>query len=90
MTDVDDYIDDFSKDKYVRWWLFLHRLSAHYQSSFKTFIDSYPLYCTYDGTRYRVVFASRMGDIGITSNFEKETYDKRVDLDACTDFSKEP
>lgn len=50
-----------------------------------------PLFCTYEGARYRVTGASRLGDVWLTSNLHRESgYDKRVDVAKCSGWSKQP
>lgn len=49
------------------------------------------LFATYDGVRVRVVSASRLGDVGITSDLTAEYgYELRVFVDQLTDFGEEP
>lgn len=94
-THVDDFIDhSFKKsdaENYARWFLFLHRLPAEMQMSFKKWISQYELYCTFEGIRYRVTGASRMGDIWLTRDFKQHTgYQRRVMLDDCSEWSDKP
>lgn len=43
-----------------------------------------------EGMRVRVTFASRMGDVGISTNMSRETgYDARVSLEILTDFASQ-
>lgn len=50
-----------------------------------------PLFATYNGTRVRVVMASRFGDVGITDDLAATAgYSKRVFLPDLTDFSSSP
>lgn len=91
-THVDDFID-FSRDKseaviYARWFFQLHRLPAILKSSFRKQISEYLLFCDYEGKKYRVTGASRMGDIWLTDDFDQETgYKLRVLLTDCSNWS---
>lgn len=90
MTHVDDFIGDYSKDKYARWFLFLHRLSAAFQADFHEWITSYKLYCVYKDKKYRCTGASRLGDVWLTSDFDREMgYELRVDVDDCSNWTKD-
>ena len=90
-THVDDFID-FSRDMseattYARWFFLLHRLPASLKASFRKQILSYKLFCMYQGKKYRVTGASRMGDIWLTSNMEQDTgYELRVNLADCSEW----
>lgn len=91
-THVDDFIDDPSTDKYTSWVLSLFRLPAALQWKFKDFTQQYKLYCTYEGKRYRVVGASRMGDIWLHSNLNHNEktqpfYEHRVMVDDVKDLN---
>lgn len=93
-THVDDFADRFSMGdqteavKYARWFFFLHRLAAVYLSDWRPWISQYKLFCTYKGRRYRVTGASRMGDVWLAEDLNRETgYDHRVSLDDCTDWA---
>ncbi len=91
MIHIDDFIDDYNTDAYASWFFLLHRLPATLQIKFKKQIEEYQLYCDYEGVRYRVTGASRMGDIWLTSNFNQNIgYEKRVDISKCTGFSDKP
>jgi hypothetical protein len=97
---VDEFIDrytpihDFSSDeereaeRYARFALMMMRLPAALQIDFAKFTPK--LFCNWKGERCRVVFASRMGWIGLTRNFKKDTYDKQVDVGECSGWGEEP
>src|SRR5690606_35641309 len=48
------------------------------------------LFCTFEGRRWRVVGASRMGDVWLTEDFDSEQYTRRVNLDDCSEWSDAP
>lgn len=89
ITHVDDFIDtSFSGHRYARWFFFLHRLAAVYAIDWEEFISQYLLFCTYQGTRWRVTGASRFGDIWLAKDFNRTMgYDKRVNLAECSEWS---
>jgi hypothetical protein len=88
---VDDFIDNYKSPAYPRFVLHFMRLKAALHLDFWPLIKQYRLFCDHDGNRYRVTFASRMGDIGLHSNFDKETgYDHRVPIDECSNWGPEP
>lgn len=92
MVHVDDWVDsNFGKHQYPRWFFFLHRLAAAYKIDWSQWISQYHLFCTYDGKRYRVTGASRMGDIWLATDFERTIgYDLRVDLARCIEWTNTP
>lgn len=54
-------------------------------------IRSNPLFCTYRGKRYRCTGASRLGDVWLTSDFKRDSgYDLRIEIEGCSDWSREP
>jgi hypothetical protein len=87
---VDDFIDHHGKDAYARWVLMHFRLPAH-GAAFEKFMAGNRLFCTHQGTRYRVTGASRMGDIFLAKDFARDHgYDARVGVDACSAWGPEP
>lgn len=89
---VDEFIDDYgNKERYARFFFFLHRLPAVMKSEFQEWIVPFKLFCTYEGARWRVTGASRMGDVWLTKDFKQDTgYQKRVDLNLCKDWGANP
>ena len=57
-----------------------------------TWMAENPLFCTYkDNKTYRCVGASRLGDVWLSSNLEKESgYDIRVAIEDCVNWRKNP
>ena len=91
MKHIDDFIDDFQEPKYPRWFFHLHRLPAILQADFSEWMKEYKLFCDYKGHQYRVTGCSRMGDVWITNNFERDCgYDKRVDVTECLNWRDKP
>lgn len=93
---VDDWIDEVSptdsaEERYAKFVLTLMRLPAAMQMAFREFTDLYVLYGKYEGKPVRVNVASRMGDIGVTHNLQRDTgYDVRVMVSDITDWSNVP
>jgi len=96
VTHVDDFIDDYTQDKYARFVLNFFRMSTVLQMDFEQWTKGYWLYCTWRGGRYRVVGASRLGDVwlkhpGSWSATDAPQmagfYDHRVDVAECSAWS---
>lgn len=90
---VEDHIYDYNLPPFVRAWITINRLPAmeketlvHVYGVPKLFADSPDL----PGIRVRVTMASRLGDVGITVNLNREHgYDKRVMFDTLSNFTWE-
>jgi hypothetical protein len=88
--EVDDFIDSYQTDAYASWVLHHMRLPAMLKSKFREQMRPFRLFCDYDGLRYRVVMASRMGDIGLTLDLEAEHgYAIRVGPRQCYNWGPE-
>lgn len=87
----DDYIDDKSQPLCLRRFLRYSRWPAIYQFRAEGLgIKKPPLFADCGGERYRVVMASRFGDVGITKNLEAESgYSRRVVVADLSNFSAE-
>lgn len=84
----DDYIDDLTAPAALRKFLAFARAPAHGQLLPKP----HPrLFADYEGRRVRVTMASRMGDVGITTDFTAELgYERRVPVSQLDNFSETP
>ncbi len=88
---IENFIYDLSLPAYVRAWIIVQRLPAiekwAVESTFgvgKLFADS----PEFPGIRVRVTMASRLGDVGITPDLNREMgYDKRVMFETLDNFS---
>lgn len=88
---VDDFIDRHSGDVYARFVFHIFRLPACLRLDFAPFFDQYRLFCTYQDRRYRVTGASRMGDVWLSTDHNRDAgYDCRVDLENCSDWAPNP
>ncbi len=84
----DDYIDDKTQPAALRAFLSRAREPAHGHMNPAPFPT---LFADFGGTRYRVVMASRMGDVGITSKLDRDHgYEMRVAVQQLTNFSETP
>ena len=87
----DEYIDDYEQPDCLRWFLLIERLSASLKFLADRMGVAPKLFADYGEQRVRVVMASRMGDLGITSNLNEETgYERRVAVAALSNFSPTP
>lgn len=95
---IDHFIDfgseamDQSDDAetYARWVINHFRLPAVTMNAFWPIMKEHKLFCTYDGAKYRVTGASRLGDLWLAEDFKREVgYDKRVDWRNCSGWEKD-
>ncbi len=86
MTHIDDWIDDSTGSSEVKEWFEYFRRPA-IEKDF-IWLRKRQLFCTYkNGQRYRCIGCSRLGDIWLTSHFDRENgYDMRVNVDDCSDW----
>ena len=88
MIHCDDYIDDPSAPAVLRKFLAFARAPAHGQSLPKPHPT---LYADYEGKRVRVTMASRLGDVGITTDLGRELgYELRLAISQLSNFAEEP
>jgi len=92
---IDDWIDSPSKgrtreESYAKWIFWYFRYPAWAQIQFHEFMKDYLLFCTYKGKRYRVTGASRMGDIWLTEDPNRDTgYELRVGVNECSGWGNQ-
>jgi hypothetical protein len=84
----DHYIDDPAAPEPLRKFLAFARSPAHGQ----LLPPPHPvLYADHEGRRVRVTMASRLGDVGITTDLDAEFgYEQRVRVSALSNFSEAP
>lgn len=96
--EVDEFLDDLiipSKKnvgvRYAQFVLEFMRAPAAKQCSQNEFTKQFKLFCTYrDQLRYRITGASRMGDVWLARDENKDTgYDVRVCIKDCSEFGPE-
>jgi hypothetical protein len=87
----DNYIDDKDSPIVLRRFLRYHRWPATYECLANSIGVKRPqLFATFEGTRVKVVMASRMGDVGITTNLAAvDGYQLRVLVKHLSNFSSE-
>lgn len=82
----DDYIEDPAVPSALRKFLELARAPAHGQLLPKPHPQ---LFADHEGKRVRVTMASRLGVVGITSDFSADMgYESRVCVDQLSNFSE--
>lgn len=93
-THVDDFIDNnIGNETYARFMLNFFRMPAILNMDFGKFLQEKKLFATFEGQRYRVTGASRMGDVWLRKDFERsDGYDERlrVMVDELSDWSPTP
>lgn len=88
---VDLFVNSYKADAYARFCFLLFRLPEAWQTAFRPWIRGYRLFCTWKGERYRVIGASRLGDVWLADDFGRETgYDHRVPISECSDWGSSP
>jgi hypothetical protein len=89
--DVDDFIDRHGGDPYARFVLNFFRMPAVLQVDFRPWTERFKLFCDHEGKRYRVNFASRLGDICLTRDFARDAgHELRVAVAKCSNWSPKP
>jgi hypothetical protein len=85
---IDEFIDKLDSDDYAAWVFSHFRLPAIRKMRFARFMMAHPLFCTFEGKRWRVTGASRLGDVWLADDPARDTgYDKRVDVALCSNWS---
>jgi len=88
---IDDFIEDMGSDAYAAWVFNHFRLPALLRIRFDRFMKEHRLFCTYEGKRWRVTGASRMGDVWLSADFAREVgYERRVDVSLCSAWGASP
>lgn len=84
----DDYIDDPAAPEALRKFLAFARSPAHGQLLPEPHLQ---LFADHDSKRVRVTMASRMGDVGITTDFSVDMgYEWRVPVSQLSNFAEAP
>lgn len=90
MRHCDDYIHDFQAPHCLRFFLLINRLPAVDLAICNEFGVNPTLFADHEGKRVRVVHASRLGLVGITSKLDSETYERRVYVEHLSNFDVKP
>jgi hypothetical protein len=87
----DDYLP-YNNPECLVWWILIERLPAWARLMAHRKNVNPACFATHKGKRVRLVMASRMGDVGITTVLgnKEGPYETRVWLDELTDFSETP
>lgn len=81
--------DDPGDESYARFVLLMHDVPATLSFDIENHRNEFKLYCTYNGERNKVIGVSRLGDVFLASDLNATSYDKRVPVSQCSQFSKE-
>lgn len=92
MTHIDEWLDipTFGDDAlmYAKFVLDHFRKPAWFKTGTDRWMKKFKLFCTYEGKRYRVTGASRLGDVWLAEDPSREIgYDLRVGVDECSEWS---
>ena len=89
---IDDWLDTPATDDAEKWAKeFLEHCRRPAIDKDHAWLAANPLFCTYKGERWRVLGASRLGDVWLTKHFERVNgYDIRPDVDECSEWAKTP
>jgi hypothetical protein len=88
---VDDFIEDYRTDAYASFVLNYFRMSATLRIKIAAYMKGHLLFCTREGTRYRVTGASRLGDVWLAKDYARDAgYDLRVDIGTCSGWGPKP
>lgn len=99
MAHVDDFIDNAvckvvkgdDSVMYAAWVLNNFRFPAYLSMMFAKITQRFHLFCLYKDKWYRVTGASRLGDIYLTEDMNKDCgYELRIDVDDVTSWSNTP
>lgn len=90
-THIYDWLEEegtTAAEKKVKEFLDFRTRPAVYQMENRDKIKGLSVFCEYESIKYKITGASRMGDVWLAKNFERESgYDKRVMIDECSNFS---
>lgn len=78
---------------YVHFMMDWFRKPAYIQAMYRNIMATFKLFVTYEGKRYRVTGASRLGDVWLAKDLNRSSgYDHRVDFDLTklTGWSRTP
>ena len=92
---IDEWLDKMEENppedenlKKVFEYLDFRRMSAAYQGVKFYLRPMIKVFCIYNNIKYKIIGASRLGDVWLTTNFDADHgYELRVDIDDCSEFS---
>jgi hypothetical protein len=96
MKHIDNWLDSppFQQSEniiYAKWVINYFRLPAGLKIQFNKFMIGFHLFAEWKGNVYRVTGASRMGDVWLSEDFNRENgYDLRVEVSELTNWSNKP
>jgi hypothetical protein len=87
----DEVINNVDYPECLRNWLKVHRSPAIKKSEVNSELGNPQCFATFNGNRFKLVMASRFGDVGITKNLAADNgYEYRVSINRLSDFSENP
>jgi len=91
MTHIDDWLDSYEPktdgERFAK--KFLEHARRPAATMDHKWLATNPLFCTYQGKRYRCNGASRLGDVWLHDDFTKSYgYVHRVDVAECSEWSE--
>jgi hypothetical protein len=93
---VDDFIDApcsqmSESETYAAWILNHFRFPANLRFKFDKFVKAHKLFATFEGKVYLVTGASRMGDVWLAEDFDRESgYGLRIDINVIQSWGDNP
>lgn len=96
MTHIDEWLDSSNRvldqgELYAAFVLDHMRMPGWKITAYQPYTQQFKLFCTFEGERWRVVGASRMGDVWLSRDFAREAgYEMRVDVDLCSNWGNSP
>lgn len=94
MKHINEWIEDRiygeckEDEEYAVAFFFLKGMDAVSNCAIEPIMKNHKLFCMYEGNTYRVTGCSRMGDVWLHSDYEKNYgYTDRVDVELCSNWS---
>lgn len=86
-THIYDWLDNPDNRNHPAWRYLDEFTKCDLEEKAQLWLESTVVLCSYQGTRYRLTGASRLGDVWIHSNFNvHDGYVKRVDITELSDW----
>lgn len=88
---IDDWLDSPGQPGEEHARVFLEHCRRPAIDTDYVWLGENPLFCSYEGYRFRVTGASRLGDIWLAQDFKQDTgYNLRVCVSRCGNWGSEP
>lgn len=96
-THVDEWLEEFMQEQgspnlgYAKFVIGHMRQPAVVRMRHDPHMKGFKLFCMYQGKKWRVTMASRLGDIGITEDFTRDSgYEQRIFVDEVESWHTAP